>query len=72
MSVSEVITSVMDIRVLYLCDGEGCSSLCGLESEYCHHTTNIEHARNFERIQDGDRTIYVEKGGDSEGTENCM
>ena len=59
---SEAIISAMDVRILYRCDGAGCSAFCGLESEYCHHTTNIEHAKNFERIQDGDRTIYIEKG----------
>ena len=51
----------MGIDVLYLCDGYGCSAMCGGENEHCKHTTNIEHAKNFERIQDIDRTIYVEK-----------
>ena len=51
------------VEVLYLCDGYGCSAMCGGESEYCKHTTNIKSAKNFELIKDelGKRDIYVEK-----------
>lgn len=48
-------------EVLYLCDGHGCSAMCGGKSEYCKHTSNIESAKNFESITGGDRCIYVEK-----------
>jgi hypothetical protein len=64
-------TFVMDIidnaptikppEVIYLCDGHGCSAMCGGKSEYCKHTSNIESAKNFESITGGDRCIYVEK-----------
>ena len=55
------------IEAIYLCDGDGCSRPCGLKSEYCQHTTNIEHARYFKLISDGDRKIYVETIDKTEG-----
>lgn len=40
-------------NVLYLCDKKGC---CGLNDcpgdGYCEHTTDIEHAVNFEKMDD--------------------
>ena len=33
----------------YLCDGKACKG-CQSKSKYCCHTTNIEHAVNFDEI----------------------
>lgn len=37
-------------NVAYLCDGYACP-VC--HSEYCHHTTDISHAKNFVELADG-------------------
>ncbi len=34
--------------ILYVCDGEACGKEC--PNEDCHHTSNIEHAANFEKV----------------------
>ena len=41
--------------IVYLCDhrNETCSHCDG----FCDHTTNIYHARNFERVTDSDNTF---------------
>lgn len=39
------------MRVAYICDGRECEGGCN-EPE-CHHTCNIEHAKNFKRVTDG-------------------
>lgn len=36
-----------DKKILYLCDGGGCSACCGGNNEFCKHTTDIKHAKNF-------------------------
>ena len=51
------ITRVNDI--LYLCDGLACENPKNCGGEYCHHTHDIEHAKNFERF--ADTTLYCEK-----------
>lgn len=44
----------MDIKeadkILYLCDTKDCCTSCNIE---CKHTSNIDHAKNFERMIDG-------------------
>lgn len=42
-------------KVLYLCDKRDVCPQC---SEECDHTTDIAHARNFERLTEG---VYIEK-----------
>ena len=37
-----------DRKILYLCDGGGCSACCGGNNEFCNHTTDVTHAKNFE------------------------
>lgn len=38
-------------NIAYLCDGKACEKGCpGTE---CHHTFDIDHAKNFEKLQDG-------------------
>ena len=32
-----------EVKVFYICDGEACKEPC---FEDCHHTTEIEHAKN--------------------------
>lgn len=43
-------------QVAYICDGEACTSCDG---EGCHHTCDIQHARNFECVGENK---YMEKG----------
>lgn len=50
-------------RVLYECDRKACGDTC--PNADCHHTSKIEHAVNFKRVDiDATRTIFVE--GDNE------
>ena len=42
-------------RVAYICDGKACTSCDG---EGCHHTVDIQHARNFECVGENK---YMEK-----------
>lgn len=42
-----------DKRVLYLCEGGQCKNC----SNECNHTTDIEHAKNFNK----EFGVYVEK-----------
>ena len=35
----------------YLCDGEGCSRPCHGKSDYCKHTSDINHAIYFDYIE---------------------
>ncbi len=47
--------------VLYLCDGKEPECACHLKNEFCQHTTNISHARNFKNTADpGDKALWVE------------
>ena len=53
-------------KVFYLCDGnvDGCgpNSGCGLDMKgMCRHTSDIEHAKNFNRIDTGDYEGFWEK-----------
>lgn len=34
-------------RILYICDGEACTAC----SEFCRHTSDISHAKNFIKSQ---------------------
>ena len=34
--------------IFYVCDGEACGPEC--PNEDCYHTSNIEHAANFEKV----------------------
>lgn len=43
----------METRVIYLCDGLACPSC----SEFCKHTSDISHAKNFKML---DKTLAVE------------
>lgn len=45
-------------NIAYICDGYACD-VC--HPEYCHHTTDIEHAENFVKLADG---RYIEKMAD--------
>lgn len=36
--------------IAYLCDGYACEKC---HPEYCHHTTDISHAKNFVELADG-------------------
>lgn len=42
-----------EIRVLYICDRKKCDNC----REECHHCSDIEHAKNFEKIG----AVYFEK-----------
>lgn len=37
-------------KIGYLCDGYACEEC---HPEYCHHTTDIKHAKNFAELADG-------------------
>lgn len=50
----------MSKYVLYVCDGHGCDRDCASimsvdewKHSECHHTPDIAHAVNFERLNDG-------------------
>lgn len=45
-----------DPEVLFLCDWEACD--IGIDCLGCNHTTDISHAKNFEKVAEG---RYVEK-----------
>ena len=47
-------------RIFYLCDRRACDSC----DPWCHHTSNIRHAKAFVKTKNGD---YVEKEGDGIG-----
>ncbi len=54
-----------DLKVLYLCDKqkEDCEKT-NCSEEFCHHTSDVSHAINFEKIVDtasGEVVGYVEK-----------
>lgn len=61
------------IRVLYLCDGEGCRYMCHGELYACEHTTDPRHAVNgacekpelhperFVKYEDRFKSFYVER-----------
>jgi hypothetical protein len=36
-----------EVKVFYICDGEACEGPC---FEECHHTTEIEHAKNTDGV----------------------
>lgn len=44
-----------EVKVAYLCDKKSCAKC---DNPDCHHTLDIEHAKNFERVEDG---RYMEK-----------
>lgn len=44
-------------KIDYLCDGYACEKC---HPEYCRHTTDISHAKNFVELADG-RWMEVEK-----------
>lgn len=46
-----------DIKVVYLCDEKACKE-CRSNAKCCRHTSDITHAKNFEKYDDG---IYYEK-----------
>ena len=62
-----------EIRVLYLCDGEGCEYICHREVYVCEHTTDPQHAVNgaceqpelhperFTKHEDKFSCFYIEK-----------
>lgn len=55
----------MDTIILYECDGmdDSCAKThCFMNEGPCHHTTQIEHAKNFHPCEDVIREIthYVE------------
>lgn len=39
-----------EVKVAYLCDKKSCARC---DNPDCHHTLDIEHAKNFERVEDG-------------------
>lgn len=41
------------MKIWYLCDGQGCNAKCGLKNPDCRHTSNINHAVNFEQRRSG-------------------
>lgn len=43
------------VRIAYICDGKACVECNNPE---CHHTEDIHHARNFERVGENQ---YMEK-----------
>ena len=45
-------------KVAYLCDRNKCPSCNTTIDDLCHHTEDIEHAVNFEKVADG---VYMEK-----------
>ena len=47
-----------DYSVAYICDEKVCESCRKDDSRYCHHTTDIKHAVNFEEVGPGK---YMEK-----------
>lgn len=47
-----------EFKVAYLCDKKSCAKC---DNPDCQHTLNIEHAKNFERLDDG---RYMEKSAD--------
>lgn len=54
-----------DLKVLYLCDKqkEDCEKT-NCSEEFCHHTADVSHAINFEKIVDtasGEVVVYAEK-----------
>lgn len=51
--VDEDVYDPSDCKIFYICDRKACKKCAYPE---CKHTTNIYHARNFERIDD----IFVE------------
>lgn len=45
-------------KIYYLCDGKACE---GCNNENCHHTSKIEHAKNFiKRTTYSDDVVYEE------------
>ena len=44
--------------VLYVCDGKECESC---SKNFCIHTTNIEHARNFRRVATTENAVIYEE-----------
>lgn len=51
------------MNVIYLCDRKECGDRCSYPT--CKHTTNVEHAVNFERLvhtsKDEKIVFYTEK-----------
>lgn len=45
-------------KIAYICDRKKCENC----NDYCHHTTDIEHAVNFQNLSD-DVWIEKEEGG---------
>lgn len=43
----------MERKIAYLCDGKACSEKQKGCQTICFHTTKIEHAKNFDLVEDG-------------------
>lgn len=43
-------------KILYLCDRRACDKC----NSACEHTSDIEHAVNFQILQDSNETVFVE------------
>lgn len=48
--------TMSDTKIVYLCDGSRCS-VCNMDM--CMHTTDIEHAKNFQKLED--TGVWMEK-----------
>ena len=45
-------------RVVYICDGNACGDKCGQTD--CHMTSDVTHAKNFQRNDNGEFVYYSE------------
>mgnify|MGYP001116738764 CR=1 FL=1 len=57
-------TGRIEGSVLFLCDQKQCGEKCSAPVGDCFHTSDIRHAKNFERIESGEWTFI--KDGMSE------
>lgn len=48
--------TMSDTKIVYICDGSRCS-VCNMDM--CMHTTDIEHAKNFQKLED--TGVWMEK-----------
>lgn len=55
----KMLEKVNKLKVTYICDGERCQECY----DYCRHTTDISHAKNFKPVMsvDGKATSYYEE-----------
>ena len=54
----EDVDKLPEIKIAFLCDGRSCGSDC--EVNYCTHTKDVSHAKNFTLMGDA----YIEKDGE--------